>query len=195
MLVATSSSRDQRAAVSARRNCVAAAQRRNGTSLTTSTAIRPPPHGSCVVAQAGGASKPVAHGENARSNQPLGAIKKASPMANAACGTASIGASALTMRSQRGPGKLSDNSSAANATASAVAARPVQSVIISAGGSCGSLHRAFHASVCSAAPAADPTTPREGTAIIAASNRAGQLKELFRAEASLPPIQPQPLAL
>ena len=114
---------DQRVPVSARCSCVAAAHSRNGTSLATSAAIRPRPQGSCVVAQGGGALNPVAQGDSRRSSHPLGASRNASPIAKAACGTASMGGSACTVRCHGerpgSPGKLHDSTHAASAADSA----------------------------------------------------------------------------
>ena len=44
------------------------------------------------MVSAGGTSQPVSHGETSLAAQPLGAIRKASPIATATCGTASSGA-------------------------------------------------------------------------------------------------------
>ena len=65
-------------------SCVVAAHSRKGTSLATSTSTRPRPErvlrgGTCPT-------NPVAQGDKPRNNQPLGAIKKARPMAKAAVG-------------------------------------------------------------------------------------------------------------
>jgi len=49
------------------------------------------PHGSCTVAMSGGRSQPVAQGETRRAIHPEGEIRKASPMARAACGAARNG--------------------------------------------------------------------------------------------------------
>ena len=128
MVRAACNSRIQVWATSARCSCVAAAHSRKGTSLATSTSTRPRPQGSCVVGHGGGASNPVAQGDKPRNIQPLGAIKKARPMAKAAWGTASSGPKARTSRAQWRPGKWWDKSHAANAIAKPLASKPVNSV-------------------------------------------------------------------
>ena len=162
MLRAKSSSRPKRCATSARCSWVAAAHNKNGTSLNTSTAISPKPKRSCVVAQGGGAARPVAQGENRRSNQPLGAIKAARPIAKAACGTASIGPSQRIRRAQAGLEKLVESSQAASATASTVDAKPVQIVSQSEGRVCESASRLCQAPASSAAWAAAATAHASG---------------------------------
>jgi hypothetical protein len=71
----------------------------------------------------------VAQGDKALSTQPLGASKKTSPMANAACGTASKGASQRTPRGHKAWPKVRDKRKAAPATAKAVDIKPVHKLM------------------------------------------------------------------
>ena len=167
MLWATCSSRVKRCATSARCNCVAEAHSKKGTSLATSTAMSPRPHGSCVVSHGGGASKPVAQGERARSSQPLGAIKNASPIANAACGTASMGPSARTQRAHAAEGNPRDSNHAAVATDSTLDIKPVHNVISSARGACESAVRFCQACTSSALSTAPHVAQTSGTPSVA----------------------------
>ena len=132
MLRATCSSSVKRCATSARWRCEAAAHTRKGTSLATSTTINPSPQGSCVVLQGGGAAKPVAQGDRARSSKPLGAIRNTRPIAKAVWGTASIGPNTRTRRDQPGPGKPRARMHAAKPTDKALEATPVQTLSASA---------------------------------------------------------------
>jgi hypothetical protein len=101
MLRASCSSRRSRWATSGRCRWEAAAHSRNGSSLATSTAIRPRPQGSWVVLQGGGASARWPRATGAQ--QPAaGRDQAAKPIAKAACGTASIGASRRTSRATAG---------------------------------------------------------------------------------------------
>ena len=158
--------------MSARCNCVAAAHSKNGTSLATSTRTSPRPQGSWVVSHGGGAFNPVAQGEKARNSQPLGAIKKAKPMAKAACGTASRGPNARTRADHRRPGKWCDSSQAARAMARPLASTPVIRVSPTARQVWVSAHTLCHAARSKAPRSAAPTVHTSGTARTAMSSRA-----------------------
>ncbi len=66
---------------------------RNGSSFRVSTTIMPIPWLSLTLRQSGGTSQP-ANGAMRRASSPLGITSTANPIAKAACGTASIGATA-----------------------------------------------------------------------------------------------------
>ena len=94
--------------------------------------------------------KPVSKGDTARSSQQLGAIKNIRPTANAACGTASIGPRARTMRPHMGKAKLRDSNQAHRPKASAVDTRPVHKLMRHAGQSRGAVVTSVHAAKCQA---------------------------------------------
>src|SRR6187397_100955 len=81
-----------------------------------------------TVATSGGTSKPVSHGESARTIQPDGAITNARPIAKAECGVARIGASHAAARGPHArPAAHAQNPNASRAEMS-VAATPVTNV-------------------------------------------------------------------
>jgi len=88
-------------ATSGRFSSATAFQSRKGNSFATSTAARPTPYGSLTVGQSGGAAQP-ANGASSRASKPAGITSSASPIANAACGNASMGASARDTCCQAG---------------------------------------------------------------------------------------------
>ena len=176
MVCAKVSSCCKRRATSGRCKWASAAHSKNGISLSASTAISPRPHGSCVVGQGGGASMPVAHGESALKSQPPGASSATTPMAKAACGTASRGAS---QRARRCAGRgvlaeptVADKTQAVPATASRVDTRPVHMLIRSARHVWGSENSAAHAAWSSPAVRAPHRLHTSGTAIRTSSTMA-----------------------
>ena len=143
------------------------------------------------MAICGGCSKPVNQGEKARKIQPLGAIKKINPTANAACGTASNHPSLRTRAAHQGLPKACEMSQAVRPHASSVEAKPVHIVIRIAELMLGASNSAFHASKlpiagieyaqtaikreatgkASVALASIGFTPRNGAAILSQSGR------------------------
>ena len=87
----------------------------------------------------------MSQGDSQRSSQPAGDSKKTRPMAKAACGVASMTGKACSQRASCCRMKPSDNKQAARQQLSAVDATPVQSVSISAEGSCASDSKASQA--------------------------------------------------
>ena len=74
---------------------------RKGISLSIIVTVKLTAHGSPVVGQSGGAVNPEMEGDINRISHPLGAIRNAKPMAKAAWGMASSGASDFSTKVQR----------------------------------------------------------------------------------------------
>ena len=138
---------------------------KNTISFKAKTTTKPRPHGSWVVGQSGGDSKPPAFAAK-RNNHPLGASKSATPIANAACGSANIAGTLPTHRP--------DNSTAAPTHASAVDATLVQRLKPKAVLSCGCVSRACHAAPSHAAVMAPNKLHAKGSKTSAAKPAAKQ---------------------
>ena len=141
-------------------------QIKNTISFKAKTTIKPTPHGSWVVGQSGGDSKPTPPTQPQRfapkrKNHPLGETKSTTPIANAACGSANIAGTLLPHRP--------DNNTAAPAHANAVEAKPIQRLKPNAALSCGWVNKACHAAKSHAAAMAPNKLHAKGTKTSAAN--------------------------
>ena len=101
---------------------------KNGTSFTTSTSTSGQPEGWPTVATSGGTVQPVHQGDTQRTSQPEGSSKNAMPIASAACGMASSGASSAPRRRWPARWCRAPATASASSTDKTVAAQPVSSV-------------------------------------------------------------------
>jgi len=120
-------------------NCAAAASNRNGVSLNTNPNISDQPSASGTTQLVGGLCQPVSRGENRRTSQPLGAMRKARPTAIAACGTASSGGRLASNQRHQRVLCTHTNVSTVNSSTTVVAVRPVFSDRNTAGNTRGSV--------------------------------------------------------